>query len=113
MSIVDKKSRSILSCKLFHGKNVALDLTSTLNGRSGLYLSKQISVCICFLEFCPKSLSVTPSLQWMKSDDGGNTSGTPIRIEDPNQFVPLNTNPSEVLQKRNKVSRVCDQTVYH
>ncbi|XP_077083013.1 adducin 3 (gamma) a isoform X1 [Siphateles boraxobius] len=40
---------------------------------------------------------------WMKSDDGGNTSGTPIRIEDPNQFVPLNTNPSEVLQKRNKI----------
>lgn len=29
--------------------------------------------------------------------------GTPIRIEDPNQFVPLNTDPSEVLQKRNKV----------
>ncbi|XP_056116628.1 adducin 3 (gamma) a isoform X1 [Rhinichthys klamathensis goyatoka] len=40
---------------------------------------------------------------WMKSDDGGNTSGTPIRIEDPNQFVPMNTNPSEVLQKRNKI----------
>lgn len=30
-------------------------------------------------------------------------TGTPIRIEDPNQFVPLNTDPSEVLQKRNKV----------
>ncbi|XP_051550830.1 adducin 3 (gamma) a isoform X2 [Myxocyprinus asiaticus] len=40
---------------------------------------------------------------WMKSDEGSNTSGTPIRIEDPNQFVPLNTNPSEVLQKRNKI----------
>ncbi|XP_042605080.1 gamma-adducin-like isoform X2 [Cyprinus carpio] len=40
---------------------------------------------------------------WMKSDDGGNTSGTPIRIEDPNQFVPLNTNPSEVLEKRSKI----------
>lgn len=40
---------------------------------------------------------------WMKSDDGGNTSGTPIRIEDPNQFVPLNTNPSDVLEKRNKI----------
>ncbi|XP_052394473.1 gamma-adducin isoform X1 [Carassius gibelio] len=40
---------------------------------------------------------------WMKSDDGGNTSGTPIRIEDPNQFVPLNTNPNEVLEKRNKI----------
>lgn len=30
-------------------------------------------------------------------------TGTPIRIEDPNQFVPLNTDPSEVLLKRNKV----------
>ncbi|RXN06458.1 gamma-adducin isoform X1 [Labeo rohita] len=40
---------------------------------------------------------------WMKSYDGGNASGTPIRIEDPNQFVPLNTNPSEVLERRNKI----------
>ncbi|XP_062845871.1 adducin 3 (gamma) a isoform X2 [Trichomycterus rosablanca] len=40
---------------------------------------------------------------WMKSEDGSTSSGTPIRIEDPNQFVPLNTNPSEVLQKRNKI----------
>lgn len=30
-------------------------------------------------------------------------TGTPIRIEDPNQFVPLNTDPSEVRLKRNKV----------
>ncbi|RVE75643.1 hypothetical protein OJAV_G00000800 [Oryzias javanicus] len=36
---------------------------------------------------------------WMKVDE----SGTPIRIEDPNQFVPLNTNPHEVLEKRNKI----------
>ncbi|XP_028256746.1 adducin 3 (gamma) a isoform X3 [Parambassis ranga] len=36
---------------------------------------------------------------WMKADE----TGTPIRIEDPNQFVPLNTDPSEVLQKRNKI----------
>ncbi|XP_036421048.1 adducin 3 (gamma) a isoform X2 [Colossoma macropomum] len=40
---------------------------------------------------------------WMKSEDGSSSSGTPIRIEDPNQFVPLNTNPSEVLEKRNKI----------
>ncbi|KAF5894398.1 gamma-adducin isoform X1, partial [Clarias magur] len=40
---------------------------------------------------------------WMRSDDGGSTSGTPIRIEDPNQFVPLNTDPDEVVQKRNKI----------
>uniref|UniRef100_W5L261 Adducin 3 (gamma) a n=1 Tax=Astyanax mexicanus TaxID=7994 RepID=W5L261_ASTMX len=40
---------------------------------------------------------------WMKSEDGSSSSGTPIRIEDPNQFVPLNTNPNEVLAKRNKI----------
>jgi len=36
----------------------------------------------------------------MKADE----TGTPIRIEDPNQFVPLNTDPSEVREKRNRVS---------
>ncbi|MGH0129267.1 UNVERIFIED_CONTAM: hypothetical protein FKN15_051370 [Acipenser sinensis] len=41
---------------------------------------------------------------WMKADDcTKSSSGTPIRIEDPNQFVPLNTNPIEVLAKRNKI----------
>ncbi|XP_017564315.2 adducin 3 (gamma) b, partial [Pygocentrus nattereri] len=33
----------------------------------------------------------------------GSCKGTPIRIEDPNQFVPLNTDPTEVLEKRNKI----------
>lgn len=41
--------------------------------------------------------------KWMISEDSTNSSGTPIRIEDPNQFVPLNTNPTEVLEKRNKI----------
>uniref|UniRef100_A0A3Q3MEX1 Adducin 3 n=1 Tax=Mastacembelus armatus TaxID=205130 RepID=A0A3Q3MEX1_9TELE len=36
---------------------------------------------------------------WMKAEE----TGTPIRIEDPNQFVPLNTDPNEVLEKRNKI----------
>lgn len=40
---------------------------------------------------------------WMKSADPANNSGTPIKIEDPNQFVPLNTDPTEVLNKRNKI----------
>ncbi|XP_051723707.1 adducin 3 (gamma) b isoform X2 [Ctenopharyngodon idella] len=40
---------------------------------------------------------------WLKSEDSGSCKDTPIRIEDPNQFVPLNTNPSEVLEKRNKI----------
>uniref|UniRef100_A0A672RRX2 Gamma-adducin-like n=1 Tax=Sinocyclocheilus grahami TaxID=75366 RepID=A0A672RRX2_SINGR len=39
---------------------------------------------------------------WMKSEESGNCKDNPIRIEDPNQFVPLNTNPNEVLEKRNK-----------
>uniref|UniRef100_A0A8C6TNH9 Adducin 3 (gamma) b n=1 Tax=Neogobius melanostomus TaxID=47308 RepID=A0A8C6TNH9_9GOBI len=40
---------------------------------------------------------------WMKSADPGYSSGTPIKIEDPNQFVPLNTDPTEVLNKRNRI----------
>uniref|UniRef100_A0A665XCY4 Gamma-adducin-like n=1 Tax=Echeneis naucrates TaxID=173247 RepID=A0A665XCY4_ECHNA len=40
---------------------------------------------------------------WMKSSQPGNSTGTPIKIEDPNQFVPLNTDPTEVLDKRNKI----------
>lgn len=31
------------------------------------------------------------------------SSGTAIRIENPNQFVPLYTDPQEVLEMRNKV----------
>lgn len=43
-------------------------------------------------------------ITWMKAEDSSKTSGgTPIKIEDPNQFVPLNTNPSDVLEKRNKI----------
>uniref|UniRef100_A0A2I3M6A0 Adducin 3 n=1 Tax=Papio anubis TaxID=9555 RepID=A0A2I3M6A0_PAPAN len=43
-------------------------------------------------------------LMWMKAEDSSKVSGgTPIKIEDPNQFVPLNTNPNEVLEKRNKI----------
>uniref|UniRef100_A0A8C9ZYH3 Adducin 3 (gamma) b n=1 Tax=Sander lucioperca TaxID=283035 RepID=A0A8C9ZYH3_SANLU len=40
---------------------------------------------------------------WMKSSQPGNSIGTPIKIEDPNQFVPLNTDPTEVLDKRNRI----------
>ncbi|XP_020635463.2 gamma-adducin isoform X1 [Pogona vitticeps] len=41
---------------------------------------------------------------WVKAEDPSKVSGgTPIKIEDPNQFVPLNTNPSDVLEKRNKI----------
>uniref|UniRef100_A0A3Q2WYU8 Adducin 3 (gamma) b n=1 Tax=Haplochromis burtoni TaxID=8153 RepID=A0A3Q2WYU8_HAPBU len=39
---------------------------------------------------------------WMKSSQPGYSVGTPIKIEDPNQFVPLNTDPTEVLDKRNR-----------
>lgn len=42
-------------------------------------------------------------IMWMKSADPTNTSGTPIKIDNPNQFVPLNTDPTEVMNKRNKI----------
>ncbi|CAL1577579.1 unnamed protein product [Knipowitschia caucasica] len=40
---------------------------------------------------------------WMKSAEPGNNLGIPIKIEDPNQFVPLNTDPTEVMNKRNRI----------
>uniref|UniRef100_A0AAZ3RBV2 Class II aldolase/adducin N-terminal domain-containing protein n=1 Tax=Oncorhynchus tshawytscha TaxID=74940 RepID=A0AAZ3RBV2_ONCTS len=40
---------------------------------------------------------------WMKSEETSNGTGTSIKIEDPNQFVPLNTNPTDVLEKRNQI----------
>ncbi|XP_009466811.1 PREDICTED: beta-adducin [Nipponia nippon] len=41
---------------------------------------------------------------WLKADEvEKGSSGTPIRIENPNQFVPLYTDPQEVLEMRNKI----------
>ncbi|MEE6486944.1 hypothetical protein FKM82_014736 [Ascaphus truei] len=49
-------------------------------------------------------MSPRTKITWMKADEFSKTcSGTPIKIEDPNQFVPLNTNPTDVLEKRNKI----------
>uniref|UniRef100_A0A8C4I1M9 Adducin 3 (gamma) b n=1 Tax=Dicentrarchus labrax TaxID=13489 RepID=A0A8C4I1M9_DICLA len=46
---------------------------------------------------------------WMKSSQPGNSIGTPIKIEDPNQFVPLNTDPTEVQDKRNRAFIIEDE----
>ncbi|XP_056465335.1 adducin 3 (gamma) b [Gadus chalcogrammus] len=48
---------------------------------------------------------------WMQSSEPGTNRGTPIKIEDLNQFVPLNTNPTDVLDKRNRIrdQNRCDQ----
>ncbi|XP_048784122.1 LOW QUALITY PROTEIN: beta-adducin [Lagopus muta] len=41
---------------------------------------------------------------WLKADEvEKGSSGTAIRIENPNQFVPLYTDPQEVLEMRNKI----------
>ncbi|XP_066457584.1 gamma-adducin isoform X3 [Eleutherodactylus coqui] len=49
-------------------------------------------------------MSPRTKIMWMKAEEfNKNSSGNPIKIEDPNQFVPLNTNPTDVLQKRNKI----------
>ncbi|CAI9553516.1 unnamed protein product [Staurois parvus] len=47
-------------------------------------------------------MSPRTKITWMKANEL-NSSGYPIKIEDPNQFVPLNTNPTDVLEKRNKI----------
>ncbi|XP_069610366.1 gamma-adducin isoform X4 [Ranitomeya imitator] len=49
-------------------------------------------------------MSLRTKIMWMKADElTRSSSGYPIKIEDPNQFVPLNTNPTDVLEKRNKI----------
>ncbi|KAM3605796.1 uncharacterized protein V6R79_004935 [Siganus canaliculatus] len=48
-------------------------------------------------------VSPRTKIMWMKSSQPGNNIGTPIKIEDPNQFVPLNTDPTEVQDKRNRI----------
>ncbi|KAG8551360.1 hypothetical protein GDO81_004070 [Engystomops pustulosus] len=49
-------------------------------------------------------MSPRTKIMWMKADElSKSSSGNPIKIEDPNQFVPLNTNPTDVLEKRNKI----------
>ncbi|XP_075071821.1 gamma-adducin isoform X2 [Mixophyes fleayi] len=49
-------------------------------------------------------MSPRTKITWMKAEEfNRNSSGYPIKIEDPNQFVPLNTNPTDVLEKRNKI----------
>lgn len=40
---------------------------------------------------------------WMKTDEVNQAGNTPIKIENPNQFVPLFTNPREVIETRNKI----------
>ncbi|XP_078251764.1 beta-adducin-like [Rhinoraja longicauda] len=48
--------------------------------------------------------SPRPSTAWLKTDEAKKcSSGTPIKIETSNQFVPLFTDPREVLETRNKI----------
>ncbi|XP_032353656.1 LOW QUALITY PROTEIN: beta-adducin [Camelus ferus] len=48
--------------------------------------------------------SPRPKTTWLKADEvEKSSSGMPIRIENPNQFVPLYTDPQEVLDMRNKI----------
>uniref|UniRef100_A0A672RAD2 Class II aldolase/adducin N-terminal domain-containing protein n=1 Tax=Sinocyclocheilus grahami TaxID=75366 RepID=A0A672RAD2_SINGR len=44
---------------------------------------------------------------WQKAEEITQGSGLAIKIENPNQFVPLFTNPQEVLETRNKVHCFC------
>lgn len=41
--------------------------------------------------------------QWLKAEEVTQAGSTAIKIENPNQFVPLFTNPQEVIETRNKV----------
>ncbi|KAF7656710.1 hypothetical protein LDENG_00037390 [Lucifuga dentata] len=40
---------------------------------------------------------------WLKTEEAMQAGSTAIKIENPNQFVPLFTNPQEVIETRNKI----------
>ncbi|MEQ2160225.1 hypothetical protein GOODEAATRI_031457, partial [Goodea atripinnis] len=40
---------------------------------------------------------------WLKTEEVTQAGSTAIKIENPNQFVPLFTNPQEVIETRNKI----------
>ncbi|XP_051957448.1 beta-adducin-like [Xyrauchen texanus] len=44
-----------------------------------------------------------PRTTWQRAEEMSQGSGRAIKIENPNQFVPLFTNPQEVLETRNKI----------
>ncbi|KAM8924700.1 gamma-adducin [Pelodytes ibericus] len=49
-------------------------------------------------------MSPRTKITWMKAEELNKTcGGYPVKIEDPNHFVPLNTNTTDVLEKRNKI----------
>ncbi|XP_067376313.1 beta-adducin isoform X4 [Channa argus] len=42
-------------------------------------------------------------LEWLKTEEVMQAGSTSIKMENPNQFVPLFTNPQEVIETRNKI----------
>ncbi|CAM9370105.1 unnamed protein product [Lampetra planeri] len=47
-----------------------------------------------------------PKTKWLKAEDppkGAGGGGAPLKVEDSNMFVPLGTDPREVLETRNKI----------
>uniref|UniRef100_A0A4W5PI55 Adducin 3 (gamma) b n=1 Tax=Hucho hucho TaxID=62062 RepID=A0A4W5PI55_9TELE len=70
------------------------------------YLKVNVPECSLSGECSPRTKTM-----WMKSEETNNGTGTSIKIEDPNQFVPLNTNPTDVLEKRNRIRQ--QNTVDH
>uniref|UniRef100_A0A4W5PGJ0 Adducin 3 (gamma) b n=1 Tax=Hucho hucho TaxID=62062 RepID=A0A4W5PGJ0_9TELE len=68
------------------------------------YLKVNVPECSLSGECSPRTKTM-----WMKSEETNNGTGTSIKIEDPNQFVPLNTNPTDVLEKRNRAFIIEDE----
>lgn len=83
-----------------------------------LPLEESINHCSSFiLEFCDslalwmmmmmmmiRHSGCVSLLQWLKAEEMTLAGSTAIKIENPNQFVPLFTNPQEVIETRNKVN---------
>lgn len=61
-----------------------------------------VDLLLCCDDVRPSGCFSVP--QWLKAEEMTQAGSTAIKMENPNQFVPLFTNPQEVIETRNKVS---------
>lgn len=109
-----------LSSSSFHSSALQFNGACTIAARTALYWKKFLSklpkindwidgigliLNLNSLQGCDitHNLCWVYSLQWLKTEELTQAGSTAIKIENPNQFVPLFTNPQEVIETRNKV----------
>lgn len=90
-------------------------LRTTVRGGGGLRWTVNRGRCcplVAVTVLCCPDVSVSSVSQWLKTEEVTQAGSTSMKMENPNQFVPLFTNPREVIETRNKVG-LYDQHCHH